>query len=231
MSANLIGTPATAPVLPTQRISNFTALVVDDQSLIREAVAVRLNSLGAAEVIEAASCAEARARARRMRPDVAVVDLRLPDASGLDLLAELGGTGCTRLVVLSAADDPYSVRAAFVAGAQGYLLKSAGSGTVTDGLRRVLDGDVYADPSIASRLAIGVRGGAARGERPSAQLSTRELEVLRLVATGRSNQQIGDQLCLSMLTVKSHLVRIGRKLGTGDRAGIVAVAMRAGIIR
>ena len=70
----------------------------------------------------------------------------------------------------------------------------------------------------------------ARGERPSAQLSAREREVLRLVAGGRSNQQIGDQLCLSMLTVKSHLVRIGRKLGTGDRAGIVAVAMRAGII-
>ena len=182
-------------------------------------------------MIEAASCAEARARARSMPPDLAIVDLRLPDGSGLDLLAELRGAGCTRLVVLSAADDPYSVRAAFVAGAQGYLLKSAGAGIVTDGLRRVLDGGVYADPSIASLLAIGVRGGAARGECPSAQPSTRELEVLRLVARGRSNQQIGDQLCLSMLTVKSHLVRLGRKLGTGDRAGMVAVAMRAGIMR
>ena len=231
MSANPVGSPAAAPALPTQRGPSFTALVVDDHPLIREAVAVRLHSLGAGEVVEAASCAEARARARSMPPDLATVDLRLPDGSGLDLLAELRGAGCTRLVVLSAADDPYSVRAAFVAGAQGYLLKSAGSGTITDGLRRVLDGGVYADPSIASLLAIGVRGGAARGERPSAQLSTRELEVLRLVAAGRSNQQIGDQLCLSMLTVKSHLVRIGRKLGTGDRAGIVAVAMRAGIIR
>jgi DNA-binding NarL/FixJ family response regulator len=231
MSANFKRAPATAPALPTQRSPSFTALVVDNHPLIREAVAVRLHSLGAGEVIEAASCAEARARARNLPADLATIDLRLPDGSGLDLLAELRGAGCTRLVVLSAADDPYSVRAAFVAGAQGYLLKSAGLGTVTDGLRRVLDGGVYADPAIASLLAIGVRGGAARGERPSAQLSTRELEVLRLVATGRSNQQIGDQLCLSMLTVKSHLVRIGRKLGTGDRAGLVAVAMRAGIIR
>ncbi len=167
-------------------------------------MAVRLYSLGAGEVVEAGSCAEARARARArsVPPDLAVVGLRLPDGSGLDLLAELHDAGCSRLVVLSAADDPYSVRAAFVAGAQGYLLKSAGSGTITDGLRHVLDGGVYADPSIASLLAIAVRGGASRGERPSVQLSSRELEVLRLVATGRSNQQIGDQLCLSMLTGK-----------------------------
>ena len=231
MSANLIVGPATAPALPTGRTSNFTALVVDDHPLIRESVAVRLHSLGASEVVEAAGCAEARARTRSMPPGLATVELRLPDGSGLDLLTELRGAGCTRLVVLSAAVDPYSVRAAFVAGAHGYLLKSTGPSTVTDGLRRVLDGGVYADPSVASLLAMGVRGGAARGERPSAELSSRELEVLRLVAGGRSNQQIGDQLGLSMLTVKSHLVRIGRKLGTGDRAGIVAVAMRAGIIR
>ena len=129
-------------------------------------MAVRLHSLGAGEVIEAASRAEARARARSMPPDLATVDLRLPDGGGLDLLAELRGAGCTRLVVLSAADDPYSVRAAFVAGAQGYLLKTAGLGTITDGLRCVLDGGVYADPSIASLLAIGVRGGAARANAP-----------------------------------------------------------------
>ena len=145
MSANPVGAPAAAPTLPTQRAPSFTALVVDDHPLIREAGAVRLHSLGAGEVVEAASRAEARARARSIRLDLAVVDLRLPDGSGLDLLAELHGAGCNRLVVLSAADDPYSVRAAFVAGAQGYLLKTAGSDTITDGLRRVLDGGVYAE--------------------------------------------------------------------------------------
>ena len=123
------------------------------------------------------------------------------------------------------------MRAAFVAGAQGYLLKSTGSVTLTDGLRRVLDGAVYADPSVASLLAVGLRGGPGPGEGLSGELSAREVEVLRLVADGRSNKEIGDELCLSALTVKSHLVRIGRKLGTGDRAGMVALAMRTGVIR
>ncbi|MGZ6839576.1 MAG: response regulator transcription factor, partial [Frankiaceae bacterium] len=123
-----------------------------------------------------------------------------------------------------------SVRAAFVAGAQGYLLKSASSVTLTDGLRRVLDGGVYADPSVASLLAVGLRGGSGQ-ESLSSELSAREVEVLRLVADGRSNKETGEELSLSALTVKSHLARIARKLGTGDRAEMVALAMRAGVIR
>ncbi len=231
MSANPVEAPATAPQIPTQPGPGFTALVVDDHPLVREAIAGRLRSLGARDVVEAASYAEARARARSMPPDLAIVDLGLPDGSGLELLAELRGAGWTRLIVLSAADDPYSVRAAFVAGAQGYLLKSTGSVTLTDGLRRVLDGGVYADPSVASLLAVGLRGGPGPGEGLSGELSAREVEVLRLVADGRSNKEIGDELSLSALTVKSHLVRIGRKLGTGDRAEMVALAMRTGVIR
>ena len=231
MSANPVEAPATAPEIPTQPGPGFTALVVDDHPLVREAIAGRLRSLGARDVVEAASYAEARARARSMPPDLAIVDLGLPDGSGLELLAELRRAGWTRLIVLSAADDPYSVRAAFVAGAQGYLLKSTGSVTLTDGLRRVLDGAVYADPSVASLLAVGLRGGPGPGEGLSGELSAREVEVLRLVADGRSNKEIGDELSLSALTVKSHLVRIGRKLGTGDRAEMVALTMRTGVIR
>ena len=231
MSADLMGAAATAHGLPTQRSPNFTALVVDDHPLVREAIAGRLRSVGARDVVEAASYAEARARARSMPSDLAIIDLRLPDGSGLELLAELRGAGWTQLIVLSVADDPYSVRAAFVAGAQGYLLKSAGAGTLTDGLRRVLDGGVYADPSVASVLALGIRGAVGSGEGLSGELSAREVEVLRLVADGRSNKEIGNKLSLSALTVKSHLAHIARKLGTGDRAGSVAVAMRASVFR
>ena len=231
MSANPVEAPATAPQIPTQPGPSFTALVVDDHPLVREAIAGRLRSVGARNVVEAASYAEARARARSMPPALAIVDLGLPDGSGLELLAELRGAGWTRLIVFSAADDPYSVRAAFVAGAQGYLLKSTGSVTLTDGLRRVLDGGVYADPSVASLLAVGLRGGPGPGEGLSGELSAREVEVLRLVADGRSNKEIGDELSLSALTVKSHLARIARKLGTGDRAEMVALAMRTGVIR
>lgn len=209
--------------------SGFTAMVVDDHPLVRESMVTRLRAMGARDVIEAASVAEARARAASGTRDVCVLDLGLPDGSGLELLADLRAAGWTKLIVLSAADDPYSVRSAFVAGAQGYLLKSASPHVVVDGVRRVLDGGVYADPSVASLLAAGLRGGPV-GEGIN-ELSGREVEVLKLVADGQSNKQIGELLGLSALTVKSHLARIARKLGTGDRAEMVALAMRAGVIR
>lgn len=226
MTAAVEDLPAAQHVEP----AGFTAMVVDDHPLIRESMVNRLIAMGATEVVEAATVAEARARANVSGPrDLCVLDVGLPDGSGLELLAELRGRGWERLVVLSAADDPYSVRAAFVAGAQGYLLKSASSLVVTDGVRRVLDGGVYADPSVASLLAAGLRGGPAADG--IADLSGRELEVLKLVSDGQSNREIGDILGLSALTVKSHLARIARKLGTGDRAEMVALAMRAGVIR
>src|SRR6201999_388066 len=140
--------------------------------------------------------------------DLCVLDVGLPDGSGLDLLADLRAAGWPRLVVLSAADDPYSVRAAFVAGAQGYLLKSASPTIVADGVRRVLDGGVYADPSVASLLAAGIRGGVQQSDGGTGELSAREIEVLKLVSDGQSNKQIGEALGLSALTVKSHLARI-----------------------
>src|SRR5690348_3094493 len=207
----------------------FTAMVVDDHPLVRESMVARLRAMGATDIVEAASAAEARARARSGPRDLAVLDLGLPDGSGIELVGHLRSEGWARVVVLSAADDPYSVRAAFVAGAQGYLLKSASTAVVADGVRQVLGGGVYADPSVASLLAAGLRGGPQQDG--VSELSGREVEVLRLVADGRSNKEIGETLGLSALTVKSHLARIARKLGTGDRAEMVAMAMRAGVIR
>lgn len=208
----------------------FTAMVVDDHPLVRESMVTRLLAMGAREVVEAASIAEARARARVSGPrDLCVLDVGLPDGSGLELLGELRAAGWPRLVVLSAADDPYSVRAAFVSGAQGYLLKSASPVVVADGVRRVLSGGVYADPMVASLLAAGLR--STPGPDSTGELSGREIEVLRLVSDGHSNKEVGQLLGLSALTVKSHLARISRKLGTGDRAEMVALAMRAGVIR
>jgi len=209
---------------------SFSAMVVDDHPLVRESMVNRLKTMGAREVVEAATIGEARARANVSGPrELCVLDLGLPDGSGLDLLADLRAAGWQRLVVLSAADDAYSVRAAFVAGAQGYLLKSASPVVVVDGVRRVLDGGVYADPSVASMLAAGLRSGPV--DSGVSDLSGREIEVLRLVSDGQSNKQIGSALGLSSLTVKSHLARIARKLGTGDRAEMVALSMRAGVIR
>jgi len=214
----------------TAGAAGFTAMVVDDHPLVRESMVARLRAMGAGDIAEAASIAEARARARSGPRDLAVLDLGLPDGSGVDLVRQLRSEGWARIVVLSAADDPYSVRAAFVAGAQGYLLKTASPVVVTDGVRQVLGGGVYADPSVASLLAAGLRtGGQLEGG--LADLSGREIEVVTLVSDGKSNKEIGDLLGLSALTVKSHLARIARKLGTGDRAEMVALAMRAGVIR
>ncbi len=219
-----------ANMVPHPREELFTVLVVDDHPLLREAIASRMLQMGAGTVHEAASMAEARARALATGPcDLAILDLGLPDGTGIDLVTELRSQGWPRVVVLASSDDPYAVRAAFQAGAQAYLLKSASPMVVTDGVRRVLDGGVYADPSVAPVLAAGTR--VPGTDNTPRELSGREVEVLQLVADGRSNKEIGEALSLSALTVKSHLSRIGRKLGTGDRAQMVALAMRAGVIR
>jgi DNA-binding NarL/FixJ family response regulator len=190
------------------RLARFTALVVLANQGTRQHLVHALNGLGAREVVEAASVAEARARALASGPcDLCVVDISLPDGSGLGLIAELRAAGWGHGLVVSSQDDPYTVRAALAAGVRGFLvLPTEGS-----------DRNVPAFPR--RRGAAGTDG-----------LSGREIEVLDLVAGGQSNKDIGEALGLSALTVKSHLARIARKLGTGDRAEMVMVALRAGVI-
>jgi DNA-binding NarL/FixJ family response regulator len=171
-----------------------------------------------------------------------VLDVDLPDAAGpdpaptglepargLDLLPVLQADGWPVVVVLTAVVDPAVVRAAFLAGVRGYLLKSSPLAVLTEGLQAALSGgDVYADPGIAGSLAVGLLRGA--GDHGPATLSAREVDILRLVAEGHTNKEIGDLVDLSALTVKSHLARIARKLGTGDRAHMVALGIRSGVI-
>jgi DNA-binding NarL/FixJ family response regulator len=204
-------------------------LIVDGHPLLREAIGKRLRAMGAGTVHEAGSVAEAHARAQASGPcDLAVLDLGLPDGSGLELVSELRSRGWTRLVVLASAGDSATVHAAFRAGVRAYLLKSGSPGSLTEGVTRVLDGGVYADPTVVPLLLNGTRvPGTNHAPR---KLSHREIEVLQLVAGGQSNKEIGQALNLSALTVKSHLTRIGRQLGTGDRARMIALAMRARVI-
>ncbi|MFI7589217.1 response regulator transcription factor [Spongisporangium articulatum] len=178
-------------------------MVVVNSPAIRESVAHTLRAMGARHVLEISTVAEARARASAGIADLVVAEAGLPDGSGIALVRELKAAGWQRGMVIATSDDPYSVRAAIGAGIRCYVVSTAASGAP--------------------------RPVAERGEGVDA-LSAREIQVLQLVAEGKSNKDIGVALGLSALTVKSHLARIARKLGTGDRAEMVATSLRSGVI-
>ncbi len=204
------GTATPARLSPPAARLGVLVVVADPA---RRAAAVRsLHLLGVRDVVEAASLAEARARALASGPrDLLVIDVTLPDGAGLGLLAELRTAGWARGLVLSPHDDPYTVRAALAAGVRAFVVSATArttNGTVTP-------------------MPLRTRGALTGGPEG---LSAREIEVLRAVANGKTNRDIGEVLGLSALTVKSHLARIARKLGTGDRAEMVVLALRAGAI-
>jgi two-component system nitrate/nitrite response regulator NarL len=203
-------------------------LVVDDHTYMRRALRDCLIEVGATDVAECSDLAGARAEiSRHGVAEIVVLDLRLSDGSALDLLPELAAAG-SKAVVFTAADDGYSVRSAYAAGASGYLLKSSSHGTVLAALRSVLDNQIHVEPGIANLLVAGVQHAALGGGQP---LTAREIDVLRLAAEGMSNNAIAAQLAVTGLVVKGHFVRIGRKLGAHDRTHMVVAAMRADLLR
>jgi DNA-binding NarL/FixJ family response regulator len=218
-----------------------TAMVVIADPRVRNTVTRHLWALGVRDVIEVSSIAEARPRVATPR-DICIADVHLPDGSGLTILAETRAAGWPNGLALSAADDIGAVRSALAGGVKGYVV----TGTRTNVAMPGRPGLPLGAAGLAGRMrrpgmpgmpgAHGQPGAAGApgtpGPQPSAyrELSGREVEVLRLVAEGQSNKAIGVAMGLSALTVKSHLARIARKLGTGDRAGMVAVALRTGII-
>jgi DNA-binding NarL/FixJ family response regulator len=218
-------------------------MVVIADPRVRSTVTRHLWALGVRDVIEASSLAEARPRVGTPR-DICVADVHLPDGSGLAILAETRAAGWPNGLALSAADDIGAVRSALASGVKGYVVTGTrvGSGMPQrpgmvggTGLRPGLPGHLRRPGMPGSPILAGGPGaqtGALAQGAPQAyrELSGREVEVLRLVAEGQSNKAIGVAMGLSALTVKSHLARIARKLGTGDRAGMVAVALRTGII-
>lgn len=191
----------------------LTALVVSDDPFLRRCMAERLTQLGAVTFHHAATVAEARKHAGQIPPcHLAVLDLELTGGCVLELVTYLHHSGYRWILVLAPPSNPSIVPMAFQAGAQACLVKSAA-------------------PMNFERLRIPDHGTTPTPIHPYRyRLSTREIEVLRLVAAGHSNKEIGQELKLSALTIRSHLSRIGRKMATGDRAQMVALAMRAGII-
>ena len=205
-------------------------LVADDHPIVRGGIVALLQSAPDIEVIgEASDGLAAVDLALRLRPDIVLMDLRMPGLGGEEatarILAEAPGV---RVIVLTTYETDDSILAAIEAGATGYLLKAAPQEEILAGIRSVSRGDVALAPSIAALLVSRVR--SPQSDPPAATLSARETQVLALVAQGHSNPSIARALFLSEATVKTHLIHVFEKLGVSDRTRAVTLAMELGLL-
>jgi DNA-binding NarL/FixJ family response regulator len=199
--------------------------LVDDHPVVRAGLAGILQGEPDIEVVgEAASADEAVTVARSTRPDVVLMDLRMPGGDGVTATVQvLAAVPGARVVVLTPYESDTDILRAVEAGAAGYLLKDASRAELVSAIRAAARGETVLAPSVATRLVDRMR-------RPPATdgLSPREVEVLRLVARGLSNIDIGRELHISEATVKTHLLRTFVKLGVSDRTAAVTTAIAAG---
>lgn len=206
-------------------------LIVDDHPVVRDGLSGICRSDPGLEVAgEAGNGAEAVIQAERLRPDVILMDLRMPVMDGVTAIRELAGRGvAARVLVLTTYDTDRDVLPAIEAGATGYLLKDAPRAELLRAVRAAATGQAVLSPAVAARLMHQVRGPGTAGA--SEPLSQREIEVLELVAAGTTNREIAAKLFISEATVKTHLLHLYRKLGVTDRAAAVAAAFHHGLLR
>jgi DNA-binding NarL/FixJ family response regulator len=197
---------------------------VDDHPLLREGIAVIINNQPDMTLVaEASTGSEAIQKFRECRPDVTLMDLRLPDMSGVDsLIAIRGEFPEARIIMLTTFEGDVEIQRALEAGVRGYLLKSMPPKELVEAIRQVHQGKKRIPPELATQLAEHL------GDE---SLTDREVEVLRHVAGGRRNRDIAERLFISEETVKVHVKHIMEKLGAADRTQAVAIAVRRGIIQ
>ncbi len=203
-------------------------LIADDHPLFREGVARSIRERPDLELVAAAEDGRgALAAIREHRPDVAVLDVRMPGLDGLEVLRAVRRDELpTRVLMLSAFAEAELVYRAIELGASGYLSKDAGPDAVLDGIAGVARGDTVLAPEMQAAVFGEIRSRAGADQK----LSPRESEILALVAEGLAVPDIATRLHLGQGTVKTHLQRIYEKLGVSDRAAAVAAAMRAGLL-
>jgi DNA-binding NarL/FixJ family response regulator len=204
-----------------------TVVLADDQRVVREGLATLLGLLPDIDVVgTAADGEEAVALVDRLRPDVVLMDLRMPRCDGVAATRRLRESGSpTHVVVLTTYADDRSVVEALRAGARGFLTKDAGAEEIERAIAAVVRGDAVIDPAVQHHLVDAVAG---RPELPDG-LTPREAEVLALVAQGLSNGEIAGRLFVSEATVKSHINHLFAKIGVRDRAQAVSYAYRQGL--
>jgi DNA-binding NarL/FixJ family response regulator len=198
-------------------------LSVDDHPLLSEGIATMINSQPDMQLVsQAANGTEAIQKYREHRPDVTLMDLRLPDLSGIDaMIAIRAEFADARVVMLTTFEGDVEIHRALHAGARGYLLKNMPPNEILDVIRQVHAGKRRVPPEIAAQLA---------EHMSDEELTAREVEVLRKIAGGNRNKDIADLLCISEETVKVHVKHIMDKLGAKDRTQAIAIAVRRGII-
>ena len=207
-------------------------LVADDHMLVRTGIRHVLESESGFEVVgEAATASEAVALATKLRPDVVVLDISMPGESGLQITARLrGGSPEPRVLILSMHDNAEYVLESVRAGAHGYLLKDTAATELRSAIRTVCRGESYFSPPIASRLREALRGEQETHAGSLAQLTSREREVLKGVARGRTNKEIAGELGISHRTVETHRESLMRKLQIRTVAELTRFALGAGIV-
>jgi DNA-binding NarL/FixJ family response regulator len=207
-------------------------LIVDDHPLFRDGMHGLLDSVSETEVVgEAASGEEAITLSESLQPDVILMDIKMPGMNGLQAMREILNTSPhIRILIVSMLEDDDSVFAAMRAGARGYVPKGANQAEMLRAIRAVANGEAIFGPGIAQRLL-----GFFSTSRPSVaprifpELTDRETEVLKLIAHGRTNDEIAEQLVLSLKTVRNHVSNIFSKLQVADRAQAIIRARDAGL--
>ena len=205
-------------------MARISVLIADDHALIRNGIADIINREGDLEVVaEASNGLEAEALFKAQRPDVGLLDLRMPKLDGLDVLRSImEWQPASRLIVLTTYDDEKDIAEALKAGARAYLVKDTSANELITCIRNVAAGQTYIPPAIGAKLA---------AQMNQVQLTVRELTILKLIAKGDSNREIAEALHISEATVKVHATNLFHKLNVTSRTEAIGVAIRRGLVR
>jgi DNA-binding NarL/FixJ family response regulator len=208
-------------------VAPIRVFLLDDHEVVRRGLRALLESDGDIVVVgESGSAREATARLPALRPDVAVLDARLPDGSGIDVCRDVRSVDPgIKALILTSYDDDEALFAAILAGAAGYLLKQVGGSDLLDAVRRVAKGQSLIDPSLTARVLERLRNGPVAHDE-LASLTEQEHKILVLIAEGLTNRQIGERLFLAEKTIKNYVSSILSKLGLERRTQAAVLASR-----
>jgi DNA-binding NarL/FixJ family response regulator len=210
----------------------YRVLIADDHLLVRAGIRALIESIdGVTVVAEANDGREAVDLAATLRPDIALLDVTMPGLNGLEAATRLReASPATRVIILSMHANEAYVRTALKAGAAGYLLKSATAAELQAAIQTVAKGETYLSPAVSKQVVKGFVDSTAHEASPLDALTTRQREILQLIAEGRSTKEVAFTLSISAKTVETHRAQIMERLEIHDLAGLVRFAIRTGLI-